>query len=199
MSLKRLILSLSAAAALYCASASASFINATYSWTGNKGWSASGSIHYDDAIMYPAAAGSSWGTLNTGIEYLDLSIFDSNGLLKGSWVEITAGIVQYNTLRITLDTSGAVDVLASASKLDLGITTDSTRPDYWGGTVGPSKNLVIGWNRVLVDSGPSTVAFTLIPEPPDPKPIPAPGAAALLLLGLVGLAASRARAGGRYA
>ena len=196
MSATRIAIACSALA-LYCASASASFINATYSWTGNKGWIASGSIRYDDSILYPAAAGPSWGTLNTGIEYLDLSIYDAAGLLKGSWVQILNSVVQYNTLRITLDTSGPVDVLASGSKLDLGITTDTTRPDYWGGTVGPSKNLVIGWNRVLADSGPSAVGFTLIPDPP-PEDVSAPGAAPLVLFGLLGVVASRAR-GRRYA
>lgn len=195
MSAKRLALA-ACSLALYCASASSSFINASYSWTGAKGWIASGSIRYNDAIMYPAAAGPSWGAFSTGIEHLDLSIYDSTGSLKGSWVEIANSVPLYPTLRITLDTSGLIDVLAAGSKLDLGIVGDTTRPDYWGGTVGPSKTLVIGWNRVLVDSGLAAVSFTYIPDPP-PEQVSAPGAVPLLLLGLLGVVASRTR--GRHA
>lgn len=193
MAMKRLALSLVVfSLALSCASASAALVDATYSWTGAKGWSASGSIRYDESIMYPAAAGPAWGAFSTGIDYFDLSIYDSTGALKGAWVEILNSVAQYNTLRITLDTSAAVDVLASGSKLDLGITTDSTRPDYWGGTVGSGKTLVIAWNRVIADSGPGVLTFTAVA---DPTPTPTPATAALLLLGL-GLAAGFR---GRYA
>jgi len=192
MSAKRLSLYLAFAIALQCATASASLINASYSWSGAKGWTASGAIRYDDSIMYPAAAGVSWGEFSNGIEYLDLSIFDSTGLLKGAWVEIMAGVVQYNTLRITLDTRAGVDVLAAGSKLDLGTTSDTTRPHLFGGNVGAGKNLVIGWNWSIADTGPGALTFTAVA---DPTPTPAPATAALMLLGLYLAAASR----GRYA
>ena len=133
----------------------------------------------------------SWGAFNTGIEYLDLSIFD-NGILKGAWVEIIAGVVQYNTLRITLDTRAAVDVLAAGSKLDIGTTDDLTRPHLFAGNVGAGKTLIIGWNQVIADSGPGSLTFTPVA---DPAPAPGPGTAALLLLGIVLAAWSR----GRYA
>ena len=191
MSAKRLAI-LACAIALQCASASAALINASYSWFGAKGWTASGTIRYDDSIMYPAAAGPAWGAFSTGIDYLDLSIYDNTGALKGAWVEILNSVAQYNTLRITLDTSAAVDVLAGGSKLDLGITTDTTRPDFFGGTLGAGKTLTIGWNRVIADTGPAALTFTLVA---DPAPIPAPPTILLMLLGL-GLAASF---GGRYA
>jgi len=143
--------------------------------------------------MYPAASGVSWGAFNTGIEYLDLAIYDNTGLLKGAWVEIMAGVVQYNTLRITLDTRAPVDQLAAGSKLDLGTTADLTRPHLFAGNIGAGKTLIIGWNQVIADTGPGALTFTRVA---DPAPIPAPPTILLMLLGL-GLAAAAPR--GRYA
>jgi hypothetical protein len=193
MSAKRLAI-IACAIALQCAPVAASLINASYSWSGAKGWTASGAIRYDDSIMYPAAAGPSWGAFNTGIEYLDLAIYDNKGLLKGAWVEILSGVVQYNTLRITLDTSAAIHQLAAGSKLDMGTTADLTRPHLFAGNIGTGKTLIIGWNQVIADSGPGSLTFTPVADPP-PTTTPTPATAALLLLGVALAAASR----GRYA
>jgi hypothetical protein len=171
---------------LCCASAGAcaSLVNATYSWTGVHGWSASGSIRYDDSIMHPTASGSLWGpAYSIGIEYLDLAIFDAAGAAKGSWVQIANYVPTYSALSAELDS--ATDALRIGSEWEVGKDTFN----YFGGT--PGTELVISWNRKIVDSATGLGSrLSFVVQEPEPQPIPAPGPGWLLLAWFPGIVAA---------
>lgn len=171
--------------------AGAAFVNASYAWTGSAGWRASGLVRYDETLAFPSALGELYGGSGTsnGIEYLDLAIYNPIGVLMGSWIQIEASAVLYQTLRMTIDST--LDALAAGGRLEIGNT--AVRSAYFGGTQGSA--FLIGWNYSIVDRGPGALTFVVQPDT-DPSPVSAPGTAGLLVLGIglvVGLRRVHAR------
>lgn len=82
-------------------SAQAALIDATYSWTGEDGYSAIISFTYDDA--FAIVSGEDVGP-TTGLESLSVQFFDPGNTLLGSYVDVTGGVSSYEYLFFFYDT-----------------------------------------------------------------------------------------------
>ena len=156
--------------------AQATFITAEYAWTGTtNGWSAFGTVRFDDAVAAPTARGAALGGYSQGIEFLDLEITNNAGTRIGYWVQIDAFVPLYNTLNVTLNSAALT--FAPGLNFEAGITNGS-RATYFAARPG-SQALIVN-NRVVTDRGATGALPLMVSE----TPVPAPSALWAMGLGL---------------
>ncbi len=159
--------------ALGTASVHADLVDATFRWEGDSGFVVSGNIRYDDAIN--PVVGSGFGA-TTGLDFLDLSVFDPADTLLFSTTNVSGGNSDYQYLNVSIDT--VAQVISAGSTFDIGDDSLAGDPNeyFLFGTVGSSIVLFNG-QSATIDRNSGDVAFT------SSAPVPEPAA-----LGLVGAA-----------
>lgn len=141
--------------------ANAALITAQYSIMFDGGYSAEGTITYDDSI--PIVSGEHDGPTN-GIEYLDITFFDPSDVELYSFVDISGGVSNYEFLEIEFDTT-TPNFLAN-SGVDLGQDTGAPEEIYLHGDIGATTQLFVGAGDVITDViNPTVFTVTVVPEP----------------------------------